>query len=284
LHALYANALYRTSLTTIDQRPIDVELKTVFKALTECNRAIDVRAMTRRVNIRPGQQDACEFLMRILESTNPVFGGFEEHQSKSLNGILETGTTRAPFAVLPITLGDVSTLLQCLREYFSPTDIPNVDFGGGQRFDAKRRCSLVLEELPITFAVQLKRFNAMGKNNNACNIPTNLDMLDICPRDVPIASTFETKYSLGAIIMHGGALNRGHYWTFVRVRVPTSETPNELVWMEFNDERVCTRTASHVLDQARGDGIEDHSAYIVMYHRIDRVDDILRPPWSEPRA
>jgi len=143
---------------------------------------------------------------------------------------------------------------------------------------------MVFERLPAILVVQLKRFDSsMQKNNSICNIATKIEMRDLCPRDDPIASTIVTQYRLGAIIMHGsqdGNLHNGHYWAFARVKLQTSG----VVWMEFNDKQPRQRTTSYVLNLASGYHIRGQSAYIVFYHRIDKVNDILQPPWDDSRT
>ena len=76
--------------------------------------------------------------------------------------------------------------------------------------------------------------------------------------------------------MHGGE-NTGHNWTYIKVRVPNEHT-SRVAWFEFNDAIVHERIEEHVLQRARGQ--DTRLAYVLMYHRVDQVENILRPPWE----
>ncbi|KAI1636139.1 hypothetical protein F4809DRAFT_409250 [Biscogniauxia mediterranea] len=79
----------------------------------------------------------------------------------------------------------------------------------------------------------------------------------------------EEKYSLHAIICHGGGMNAGHYWVWIR-------DFNKQVWYKYNDSLVTedSRDSQLVLDELNNSG----DPYYVAYVRDDRKNDLVEVP------
>ncbi|KAI5920571.1 hypothetical protein F4810DRAFT_412395 [Camillea tinctor] len=79
----------------------------------------------------------------------------------------------------------------------------------------------------------------------------------------------EKKYSLHAIICHGGGMNAGHYWVWVR-------DFNKQVWYKYNDSLVTedSRDSQSVLDDLNNSG----DPYYVAYVRDECKNDLVEVP------
>ncbi|KAI0594201.1 hypothetical protein F4775DRAFT_606720 [Biscogniauxia sp. FL1348] len=79
----------------------------------------------------------------------------------------------------------------------------------------------------------------------------------------------EEKYSLHAVICHGGGMNAGHYWVWVR-------DFNKQVWYKYNDSLVTedSRDSQSVLDDLNNSG----DPYYVAYVRDERKNDLVEVP------
>jgi hypothetical protein len=80
------------------------------------------------------------------------------------------------------------------------------------------------------------------------------------PIELPVtASTTTTviddptigKYDLAAIVVHEGSLEHGHYYTFAKVPM-SSTNDHQFIWMKFNDHQVEEVSEEYVLQVARG--------------------------------
>mmetsp|Transcript_11692 Transcript_11692/g.48609 ORF Transcript_11692/g.48609 Transcript_11692/m.48609 type:complete len:928 (+) Transcript_11692:641-3424(+) len=81
------------------------------------------------------------------------------------------------------------------------------------------------------------------------------------------------KYALFAVLVHSGAANSGHYWTYIRSRVEDGERTGQcdtnvedgLTWTRFDDMKVRTVTVGEVWKEAEGGGAQPTSAYGLVY-------------------
>ena len=121
------------------------------------------------------------------------------------------------------------------------------------KVEANRRCSF--RDLPNTLIIHLKRFDFdletldMKKLNDAFAFPRDLDMLPYCEEGLNESKGIVTagekrdtsyyKYSLKGIVAHIGAINSGHYYSFIQHDDDASYGANDSsTWSEFNDSRV----------------------------------------------
>ncbi|KAI1497292.1 hypothetical protein F5X99DRAFT_28442 [Biscogniauxia marginata] len=79
----------------------------------------------------------------------------------------------------------------------------------------------------------------------------------------------QEKYSLHAVICHGGGMNAGHYWVWVR-------DFSRQVWYKYNDSLVTedSRTSQSVLDELNNNG----DPYYVAYVRDELKGDLVEVP------
>ncbi|KAJ8907888.1 hypothetical protein NDN08_007991 [Rhodosorus marinus] len=81
------------------------------------------------------------------------------------------------------------------------------------------------------------------------------------------------KYALFAVLVHSGAANSGHYWTYIRSRAEDgggtgdsgTNVDGNLTWTRFDDMKVRTATVGEVWKEAEGGGAQPTSAYGLVY-------------------
>jgi len=75
------------------------------------------------------------------------------------------------------------------------------------------------------------------------------------------------KYCLHAMICHGGGMNAGHYWVWIR-------DFKKQVWYKYNDSLVTedTRDSQHVIDELNNSGDPYYVAYVLDEAKEDLVE------------
>lgn len=128
-----------------------------------------------------------------------------------------------------------------------------------KKVDITRR--VLLADLPNVLIVHLQRivFNfdtfANEKINTRLEFPHDLNLFQYTkeglkaleekaaqkdlevPVEVPQADQEDYKYELVGICVHLGTADMGHYYSFIRHRLPNGETDPQK-WFEFNDSAV----------------------------------------------
>ncbi|KAI8805187.1 hypothetical protein BJ742DRAFT_856132 [Cladochytrium replicatum] len=188
----------------------------------------------------------------------------------------------------------------------------------------KRAC---IKSLPPTLIVHLKRFDfdmeAMRrvKINDFFEFPTQINMEPFTQEyissresrqhDTVMSPTPGALYELSGILVHAGTADSGHYYSFIRERVPREGNNGERRWFQFNDSTVEPFDPRNIPELAFG-GIDkvsnwdDHqqkhvqrnvpktySAYMLLYDRVDNEPgegksevpfDIFESIWNENRS
>lgn len=207
--------------------------------------------------------------------------------------VIATRVNTESFVVLPHALHASRRLATGLGHEFGATErlfgVNRVSHEGCL-YDGERRCEFVRESLPPVLFVHLQRFsrglaNAYIKDSDPYDIPSMLDLTPFCTSNRMCASvsqeTMSTLYTLSAIVMHRGDMDGGHNWIYARVSTNTSciatQAPNQptSTWLEFDDRIVTPISEANVLRSACV------GAYLLVYHRSDKVRDCLSPP-SKP--
>lgn len=179
------------------------------------------------------------------------------------------------------------------------------DPDAGRKVDMLRRC--VIRELPSTLIIHLKRFEFdletldRKKLNDLITFPTELNMLpyteegimakenkmksgssdeDISRNgqiesesiDKAIKPSEYYQYELKGVVAHVGAIDRGHYYSFIKERTNDK-------WLEFNDRNVLPFSEESIPVECFG-GIETNSthmrqknAYLLFYERKFKNDE-----------
>jgi hypothetical protein len=141
----------------------------------------------------------------------------------------------------------------------------------------------LLEKLPHTFVVQLKRFEfdfANGlrlKIQDRFEFPTNLDLRKYteAAHSEPASAQLPTyyEYELKGIVVHTGNAFAGHYFSFVKERGAHGK------WLCMDDTSV-TLWNPELIDEccfggaAPGGQVRPNSAYMLVYERQDKLEPI----------
>ncbi len=101
-----------------------------------------------------------------------------------------------------------------------------------------------MKTLPPHLIINLKRFGfdydrmQKFKANDVCQFPINLDMFPFTLEGVEgLDRNPKTayEYELGGILVHSGIAEAGHYYSYIRERLPGGRRGE---WFEFNDDQV----------------------------------------------
>ncbi|GBG29919.1 Ubiquitin carboxyl-terminal hydrolase 34 [Hondaea fermentalgiana] len=165
-----------------------------------------------------------------------------------------------------------------------------------EKRDAQKRAFFA--SLPNVFMIHLKRFDfdlellRKIKVNDHCEFPLELNMkkytreaLEGRLEDSKPDSYYE--YELVGILVHTGTADSGHYYSFIKERVPTADRTS-CEWFHFNDEQVShfdpatiPETSFGGAKNAQWDGNQQrapsqswsnkpYSAYMLIYERRGR--------------
>ena len=228
------------------------------------------------------------------------------------------------FAILPLEINHKNTLEEALEgfitsELLENDNAYNCDRCGCKRDVIKRSC---LKHLPNTLMISLKRFTfnydlmRKVKLDSYCEFPSLLNVkkyttVGVDEQDaqqegfqkseveelneddkIRIRALEEAKqrpdayyqYKLVGVIVHRGNTEFGHYYSFIKERIPKKGS-DELRWLEFNDKEVTLFDPENLPDECFGgeeqvekwDNItrtnqteiisKNRSAYVLIYER-----------------
>ncbi|KAM3559956.1 hypothetical protein ARSEF4850_003889 [Beauveria asiatica] len=186
------------------------------------------------------------------------------------------------------------SLLDSFRDYIQveKMDGENQYFAGDEHKLQDADKGVIFNSFPDVLNLQLKRFeydiqrDMMMKINDRYEFP---DVFDAAPYLNDDADTSEPwTYQLHGVLVHSGDLNAGHYYAFIK--------PNKDGWFyKYDDDKVTKATLREVLEenyggeeripngyarapmQKKAPTVRQNSAYMLVYIRQSRVDNILCP-------
>ncbi|KAL2062656.1 hypothetical protein VTL71DRAFT_5728 [Oculimacula yallundae] len=170
------------------------------------------------------------------------------------------------------------------NQYFAGDDFKLQDANKG----------VIFESFPDVLHLQLKRFqydierDAMMKINDRYEFPETFDASAYLADGADKSESW--VYQLHGVLVHHGDLNTGHYYAFIK---PTKDG-----WFyKYDDDRVTKATLREVLEDNYGGEyiqpngqvmkvrskpvLRQNSAYMLVYIRQSRVDDVLLPVTEE---
>jgi ubiquitin carboxyl-terminal hydrolase 7 len=150
---------------------------------------------------------------------------------------------------------------------------------------------VIFQSFPEVLHLQLKRFeydierDAMMKINDRYEFPETFDASPYLADDADKAEPY--TYQLHGVLVHSGDLNAGHYYAFIK---PTKDG----CFYRYDDDKVVRATTREVLEDNFGGEvgysnghvkgplnkppvIRQNSAYMLVYIRQSRLDDVLLP-------
>ncbi|RKF53412.1 Ubiquitin carboxyl-terminal hydrolase 21 [Golovinomyces cichoracearum] len=154
--------------------------------------------------------------------------------------------------------------------------------------DAKK--GVIFETFPDVLHLQLKRFqydierDAMMKINDRYEFPEKFDASPYLAENADKSEPY--IYQLHGVLVHSGDLNAGHYYAFIK--------PEKDGWFyKYDDDKVTKATIKEVLEDNYGGEfmfpqghvpirrnkphMRQNSAYMLVYIRQNRLDDVLCP-------
>ncbi|KAM3435866.1 hypothetical protein NHJ13734_005366 [Beauveria thailandica] len=186
------------------------------------------------------------------------------------------------------------SLLDSFRDYIQveKMDGENQYFAGDEHKLQDADKGVIFNSFPDVLNLQLKRFeydiqrDMMMKINDRYEFP---DVFDAAPYLNDDADRSEPwTYQLHGVLVHSGDLNAGHYYAFIK--------PNKDGWFyKYDDDKVTKATLREVLEenyggeeripngyarapmQKKAPTVRQNSAYMLVYIRQSRVDNILCP-------
>lgn len=151
---------------------------------------------------------------------------------------------------------------------------------------------VIFMSFPDVLHLQLKRFeydymrDTMTKINDRYEFPETFDAVPYLSDDAD--KTQNWTYQLHGVLVHSGDLNAGHYYAFIK--------PNKEGWFyKYDDDKVTKATRREVLEenfggeyrqpstnlrtplQRKAPIMRPNSAYMLVYIRQTKVDNILCP-------
>eukprot|EP01126_Amoeba_proteus_P054391 TRINITY_DN6691_c0_g1_i10.p2 TRINITY_DN6691_c0_g1~~TRINITY_DN6691_c0_g1_i10.p2 ORF type:complete len:522 (+),score=113.38 TRINITY_DN6691_c0_g1_i10:3766-5331(+) len=158
-----------------------------------------------------------------------------------------------------------------------------------QNVDTMKRC--VLKDLPSTLIIHLKRFDfdyqtmSRIKLNSMLEFPMDLNMESFTKEGVAKAEGERIEeqlrsrtpayymYELVGVVVHCGSLDYGHYYSYIKERIPLRGT--ECQWFEFNDIFVKPWNPNQLREDCFGGeeftrwsgGTSGKGAYLLVYQR-----------------
>jgi ubiquitin carboxyl-terminal hydrolase 7 len=182
-------------------------------------------------------------------------------------------------------------IIESFKDYIQveTMDGENQYFAGDQYQLQDANKGVIFESFPDVLNLQLKRFqydierDAMMKINDRYEFPETFDVSPYLSDEADKSESY--VYQLHSVLVHSGDLNAGHYYAFIK---PTKDG-----WFyKFDDDRVTKATMREVLEDNYGGEyyppnmrhsalqktapvMRQNSAYMLVYVRQTRVDDIL---------
>ncbi|UQC82690.1 ubiquitin carboxyl-terminal hydrolase [Colletotrichum lupini] len=156
---------------------------------------------------------------------------------------------------------------------------------------------VIFQSFPNVLHLQLKRFeydiqrDTMMKINDRYEFPETFDAAPYLSEDADKSESW--TYQLHGVLVHSGDLNAGHYYAFLK--------PEKDGWFyKYDDDKVTRATMREVLEENFGGEYKTHpanhlraplqkkapvvrqnSAYMLVYIRQSRLDNILCPVSKE---
>lgn len=197
---------------------------------------------------KTGSEEKIYPVASILKS---AFGGTLVSKVQAMNSDY-TSEREEDFFILTCPVKGQDTLENALTSFVQDEKLicdNRVLDDKGKKVDAKR-CTCI-RKLPNTMIIQLKRFEfdlrtmTRKKVNDRLTFPRKLNMFKYTEEGMrasqckggggastAVENDEEYEYVLRGVVVHSGAIDRGHYYSYIQERI------EPYMWREFNDSRV----------------------------------------------
>lgn len=287
-------------------------LQRLFYQLQISNNAVGTNELTKSFGWETRhifeQQDVQELSRKLMERMEAKMKGTDAETllPKLFSGKLQTyiscinvdyeSRRTEDFWDVQLNVAGNKDVVASFNEYVAveTMDGENQYFAGDQfkLQDAKK--GVIFESFPDVLNLQLKRFtydidkDAMTKLNDRYEFPEAFDAAPYLHESVDRSEPW--IYKLHSVLVHSGDLNAGHYYAFIK---PTKDG-----WFyRYDDDKVTKATLREVLEENFGGEyippsvpgliqktvplIRHNSAYMLVYIRESRIDQVLLPVTKE---
>lgn len=252
------------------------------------------------------QQDVQEFSRKLMERMEDKMKGTasENVLPEMFSGKIKTyiscinvdyeSSRIEDFWDIQLNVSGNKHLLESFEDYVQveKMDGENQYFAGDQYKLQDANKGVIFNSFPDVLHLQLKRFeydiqrDTMMKINDRYEFPEFFDAAPYLSEDAD--KSVPWTYQLHSVLVHSGDLNAGHYYAFLK--------PEKDGWFyKYDDDKVTKATMREVLEenfggeyqtsngyprapvQKKAPIMRQNSAYMLVYIRQSRIDDILCP-------
>lgn len=300
-----------------DQTRISSALQTLFYELQTCSEPVNCRELMRSFGWDAAdaftQHDAqelnrllCDRLEEEMKNTavdgsiKALFEGEYENYIECLD-VDCTSRRRENFYDIQVDVEGVLSLEESLERFVEEEILDGDNLYEAEGFGKQRaKKGVRFQRFPPVVQFHLKRFQFniqsmdMVKLNDYFTFPERLDLSSFVnhgdrSRREGEEGEGEEKYILHTVVIHQGDVHSGHYYAYIRPK-PDSD------WFKFDDEKVTLVSSSTAIEDNFGGneyeiwdylGNPDseiprrpktHSAYILVYVKEDRAQELLSEP------
>ena len=275
LQQLFANKKYRNQIISSNsEKPWIVALKKIFlEMLLTLQPSVTTQEFCASflfheidpIDVR-SQMDAAEFLGTLVDQlntagiSNNVFKAIEQ---KTFSGKDEAFTENMDEECIFVQVPMKGTFDDFMEKFSAKEVHENYHT---EQIDKPITVEAVtkLKVAPETLILQLNRFNydmikgTRTKSNQYFEFPFDIDIQKM------MNDNSSQKYSLKGVIIHSGAADWGHYYSYIKEGEE---------WVEFNDSNVSVITLEEFKEHAYGseskqNDISSESAYILFYNKV----------------
>lgn len=285
-------------------------LQRLFYQLQTSNAAVGTNELTKSFGWETRhifeQQDVQELSRKLMERMEEKMKGteYEKVLPQLFSGKIKTyiscinvpyeSSRVEDFWDVQLNVSGNKNLLESFQDYIQveKLDGENQYFAGDQYKLQDANKGVIFMSFPNVLHLQLKRFeydiqrDTMMKINDLYEFPEAFDAAPYLDKDADRSESWE--YQLHGVLVHSGDLNAGHYYAYIK--------PNkEGWWYKYDDDKVTKATRREVLDdnyggeyktpsvymkntiQKKAPLMRPNSAYMLVYIRKSRVDEVLTP-------
>eukprot|EP01130_Rhizamoeba_saxonica_P002958 TRINITY_DN1299_c0_g2_i1.p1 TRINITY_DN1299_c0_g2~~TRINITY_DN1299_c0_g2_i1.p1 ORF type:complete len:2014 (+),score=509.93 TRINITY_DN1299_c0_g2_i1:1-6042(+) len=271
------------------------------------------------------QQDANEFFNVVFDKLEGILQDDREYALRNIfqgqfcnqligqNGCTHYRERLDPFYTISVEIKNNPTLEDALRSFIIGETLSGDNQfyceDCDQKVDTLKRCCI--EEIPPILFIHLKRFefDYINMRNvklyDECSFPQTLNLepytregiakreaerdnieFDMDQMNPPDYYNYELK----GVVIHSGSTESGHYYSYIKERVPIQGNENK--WFEFNDTSVTPFYIDELEEECFGGSYEtwqwadrmrtqkkkvlkekSHSGYILVYERISDTEE-----------
>ncbi|KAI2777264.1 cysteine proteinase [Daldinia loculata] len=289
-------------------------LQRLFYQLQISNQAVSTNELTKSFGWDTRhifeQQDVQELSRKLIERMEERMKGTaaEDALPRMLSGKVKTyvscidveyeSSRVEDFWDIQLNVRGIPNLEESFKDYIQQEtlDGDNKYWAGDEFKYQDARKGVIFKSFPEVLHLHLKRFeydiqrDTMMKINDRFEFPEALDLKPYLDQDADKSEPW--VYKLHGVLVHSGDLNAGHYYAYLK--------PNKDGWFyKFDDDKVTKATIRETLEenfggeypasflqsrtglQKKSPIMRQMSAYMLVYIRESRLDQVLTPVKNE---